>query len=379
MNSVYFVSDNIISPLGISTNENLISLEQKKSGLKQITNIDFLNQPICVSTLDNNLFDNVFSINNYFNKYTKFEKLCIASISKAIETIKFDYKNPDTIFVLSTTKGNVELLNKKNNPEIPRDRCYLWKTAQIIQEYFKFYNNPIIVSNACISGLVAINTAARFIQNGTYKHAVVCGADVLSEFIVSGFNSFFALSQTPCKPFDANRNGLNLGESATTIVLSSQYKSNIEYCNGAVSNDANHISGPSRTAEGLNIAIENASKNINLNENNCFISAHGTATPYNDEMEAIAFNRNKFNDMNIVGLKGYYGHTLGAAGVLETVISMHSLKNNILHTTLGFEKPGVTVPVNIVTNNKYVNLEYCLKVASGFGGCNAAIIFKKNE
>ena len=108
-----------------------------------------------------------------------------------------------------------------------------------------------------------------------------------------------------------------------------------------------------------------------------FISVHGTATPFNDEMEAIAINRMQFSEIPLVGLKGYFGHTLGAAGVIESIAAIHSMKSSKLHATVGFENSGVTVPVNVNLKTIEKEISSCLKVASGFGGCNAAAIFSK--
>jgi 3-oxoacyl-[acyl-carrier-protein] synthase I len=148
---------------------------------------------------------------------------------------------------------------------------------------------------------------------------------------------------------------------------------------GSVSNDANHISGPSRTGEELNIAITKAMKEAKLFSPNDidFISAHGTATIYNDEMEAKAITLANMQHIPTNSLKGYYGHTLGAAGVIEAIIAIHSLKEDIIIPTKGFENIGVTEPINICSNLQKTNLQNCLKTASGFGGCNAALIFGK--
>jgi 3-oxoacyl-[acyl-carrier-protein] synthase-1 len=152
----------------------------------------------------------------------------------------------------------------------------------------------------------------------------------------------------------------------------------IRILGSGLSNDANHISGPSRTGEELCSAINNA-----LNESRMtpaeidFISAHGTATIYNDEMEAKAFHLAGLGDVPLNSLKPYYGHTLGAAGVVETTIGIHSLLNNIMIPTPGYSKSGVSKPVNVPQRVESKTLKTFLKTASGFGGCNAAIVLQK--
>jgi len=182
----------------------------------------------------------------------------------------------------------------------------------------------------------------------------------------------------PCRPFDAARDGISLGEAAATVILSAEKSSDsIQLKGGAVTNDANHISGPSRTGHELALAILRALKQSNVEpEEIDFISAHGTATRYNDEMEAKAFHLAGLQEKPVNSLKGYYGHTLGAAGLLESIITIHSMKENILIPTLGFTSPGTELPVNIVKSFTSATLKRTLKTASGFGGCNAAIILE---
>ena len=195
-----------------------------------------------------------------------------------------------------------------------------------------------------------------------------------SDLIVSGFQSFMSLSPLPCKPFDEKRDGLSLGEAAATVVITNKSAQGLtEIVNGAINNDANHISGPSRTGEGLFAAISHTLGGEGVD----FISAHGTATPYNDNMEAIAISRAGLNQTPVNSLKGYFGHTLGAAGLLESIITIEAMKNNTIIKTMGFETNGVTEPINIADNTRHQTINSVLKLASGFGGCNAAVLLKK--
>lgn len=218
------------------------------------------------------------------------------------------------------------------------------------------------------------------IQSGRYETVVVSGADVISKFILSGFRSFNAISAQPCKPFDADRDGITLGEGAATIILSAKpkYAGEIQVMGGATRNDANHISAPSRTGEELAQAIGASLKEAGLSSTAIdFISAHGTATVYNDEMEAKAITLSGLQTTPVNSLKGFYGHTLGAAGLIESIISIQSLKENIIIPTPGFKHTGVPTPVNVCTQLISKPLKTCLKTASGFGGCNGAVIFNK--
>lgn len=374
MRAVFVASDNIFSPIGITTGENLAGLKDNRSGIKQHDDTSMSDHPFYGALFDK---EKIPSLNSGF---TKFEELLIASISNALQNSSVNPTDPKTILIISTTKGNIGLLETEiYNAEL-KNRIALHTSAKLVAAHFKFAHTPIVVSNACISGILAILTGMRMIQSGQYDHAVIAGADTISKFVLSGFQSFQAISEQPCKPFDAARNGINLGEGAATIIISSKndHSTGIKIGGGSVSNDANHISGPSRTGEELCMAIKKAMKEANVTEKDIdFISAHGTATVYNDEMEAKAITLANMQAVPVNSLKGFYGHTLGAAGIIESVVAIHSLKNNILFPTMGFNTMGVSMPLNISNKIKEAPLKNILKTASGFGGCNAAMVILK--
>ncbi|MCQ2147573.1 MAG: 3-oxoacyl-ACP synthase, partial [Bacteroidales bacterium] len=204
------------------------------------------------------------------------------------------------------------------------------------------------------------------------------GCDIQSKFIVSGFQSFKALSLSPCKPFDKDRDGLNLGEASAAMILSSApcFTRDLGWTlvSGSIRNDANHISGPSRTGEGSYRALIGASGGSDK-ENIAFVNVHGTSTPYNDEMESIALGRAGLNEYQINALKGNYGHTMGAAGIVESIISMKAVERGIVLPTKGFENMGVSVPVSVSSETRTTAKRSFVKLLSGFGGCNAAALF----
>jgi 3-oxoacyl-[acyl-carrier-protein] synthase-1 len=377
MREVFIVSDNVVSPLGNTSMENFSNLKNNISGIRLQRDPALSSQPVYASLVD----DEVLQVADTDNgSYTKFEKLLIASISGAIRSNSVKAGDEKTVLIISSTKGNISLVESEGDSKEIREKISFSHSARLIATHFGFVNKPVVVSHACISGLVAIITGMRLIQNGTYDTAVVAGADVITKFILSGFQSFQAVSTAPCKPFDEARNGITLGEGAATVVLSANKPAGgaIKLCGGAISNDANHISGPSRTGEELFLAIESALKESGISQQEIdFISAHGTATVYNDEMEAKAINLAGMQHVPVNSLKGYYGHTLGAAGLIETVMSLYSLKENVVLPTPGYSKPGTSKRIHIVTALKEGLLNTCLKTASGFGGCNAAIVLQK--
>jgi 3-oxoacyl-[acyl-carrier-protein] synthase-1 len=374
---VYIASDNIITSLGFNTVGNIENMLSGATGIRYWEDERLSPEPYWASRIDPDELTGRFSVFNDPEKFTQFEQMAICSIEDALSGTDIDIAGNRTLFILATTKGNINLLGKGQPSPFKHEQVYLWHTARRLQQYFNFSQKPYVVSNACISGLLALTMGARMVRNGRYDQVVVTGVDIVTEFVLSGFNSFRSLETGPCRPFDRDRQGLSLGEGAGTVILTSNPSAsgNIRAGYGVSSNDANHISGPSRTGEGLYIAIRNTMEKNGLPVD--YISAHGTATPYNDEMESIALTRAGLQDVPVNSFKGYWGHTLGAAGVVESVAAIYSLSNNRLIKTLGFETPGVTHPIHVISSNEEKEIRTCLKIASGFGGCNAALLFFK--
>ena len=339
------IGHNILSPLGKSTEANWQAVKAGLSGLRLYSDRFAPVEPFCAS-----LFDTP----------QEFIPLCIASAQAAIEQSGIDPKSKRVVFLLSTTKGeNLDLLSP----------------AGAIAAHFGNPNQPIVVSNACTSGVCAQITAMRLLQAGIYDTAVVTGCDIQTKFIISGFQSFKALSPEPCRPYDADRKGLNLGEAAATVIYSVTAAGKWRLIAGANHNDANHISGPSRTGEGAYRCLTDVMSGYSATDI-ALLSVHGTATLYNDEMEAIAIHRAGLDSTPICALKGYYGHTMGAAGIIETILGMKALEENLLPAAKGFAAQGTTYPVNISSSPRPIEGKRFIKMLSGFGGTNAAILLE---
>jgi len=376
MTPVYIAADNITSPIGFTTRENFDNLLKGKSGISVLNENNLLPKVISASLMNTDDLDSRFSKMAQAEKYTRFEKLAMLSLSDCMSGTGISLKDKKTLFILSTTKGSIDVLESRNN-HFENDRLYLWKSAQVISGFFGNTNTSQVVSCACVSGVTAINTATMLIRSGEYDNVVITGADIITRFVASGFSSFMALSDNPCMPFDKKRNGLNLGEAAGTIILTKNknsvtLKKTICIGKGFSANDASHISAPSRTGEGLYKVISKLKSDFSNSID--FISAHGTATIYNDEMEATAVTRAGMEDVPLNSFKGYWGHTLGAAGVIETIASAHSIIGNKLIKTAGFSEQGTTSAVSVINETRDKELRNCLKLASGFGGSNAGLI-----
>ncbi len=381
MNSqeVFIAATNVISPLGFSSSSVFQNLLNGESGIEPKLFPKIREEAFPISALSNDLLNETFGQLSDEKKVTRFEKAIILSISDALSKTDVNASSDETAFVFSTTKGNIDLMDGTDKSGVEKSRMELAQMAEFVVSFFGNRLVPVVVSNACISGIMALLVGKDLIQSGRYKNVVVAGADMISDFVLAGFHSFQALSDSPCKPYDATRNGLSLGEGAATFILTAEQSgsANVKVVSGAVSNDANHISGPSRTGEGLQIAVNKTLKSSKVDKPD-FISAHGTATPYNDEMESQAFDGCGLSDVPVHSLKGFFGHTLGAAGLIESAMAIESMRSSQLIKSLGFEQMGVSKPMNIIEKNEQVELNTCLKTASGFGGCNAAILFEKD-
>lgn len=310
---------------------------------------------------------------------TRLENMLAHCYERSAHKLRFNpFQDEQGLVIICTTKGNIDKVGKEGDPRVPLPRL-----ARFMRQVFDLANEPMIISNACISGVLGIITAARLIRDGRYDHVMVLGGDVVSDFTLSGFSALHALTDGTCRPYDKERSGINLGEAASGIVLSkdsSLFKDSLaEYISGASANDANHISGPSRTGEGLYRSVLRTLDAAEVGaETVGHLSAHGTGTVFNDEMESIAFERSGLSDVPVNSMKGYFGHTLGAAGVIETVLGLEGMKRKQLATSLGFHEAGVSRPMNIITAPTEPSSDLFLKSASGFGGCNAAALFRVN-
>jgi len=371
---IELLSDNIVSPLGFTTEETWNQVHCGNSALQVYDTLFDLPDRYCVSKMDDAMLAEAFAkLSPMPDDYTKLEQMAILSINEALTRTTVDPGSERVLFILSTTKGNVELLD--NEDAMKDGKAFLWYSARQITQFFLNPVEPIVVSNACISGVAAQITAQRYIESGVYDYVIVIGVDVLSAFVLSGFQSFKALSPEPCRPFDADRTGLNLGEAAATMIFGkAPERVDVPHllC-GFMANDANHISGPSREASGQTEAIRKVLQYVDKKDI-AFICAHGTATRYNDDMESVALQRSGLSDCPVYSLKSYFGHTLGAAGILETILAFKALKQQEIPATLNCDNPGTAQPVNVSNAVQQVHGKAFLKLMSGFGGSNAAII-----
>lgn len=366
------VSTNIVSPLGMSSQENWRAVMQGWSALRRLENYKGIPLPFVASVFTPEQVEDLA-----IEGFTRFESLAIRSVTEALTHTDLDVHGERTIFILSTTKADVEELGFAAE----RDGDYHSPalSAQRIAEYVGIGGGAIVCCNACISGVSAQILADRLISAGHYDNAVVCGADLVSSFTASGFLSFKSLSNEACRPFDADRQGLNLGEAAATIVFTradSLREGDWLFERGEMDNDAFHLSTPAPSGEGARKVLEAVMKGRDASEL-AFVSAHGTATMFNDQMESVAIEKAGLSAVPLTALKGWFGHTLGASGVLEVILGMMAVSESVVLPLRGFREIGVSGKVNVSSELRATDKNSFLKMISGFGGCNAAALYRR--
>ena len=288
--------------------------------------------------------------------------------------------------VLSTTKADITALERAfhQQPCSVTAQRHLFP-ALLAADLAATHNiaGPVqCVSIACISGLLAIQQGALLIQEDKADLVFVVGVDLLSDFVLSGFTTLKSMEQAGCRPFDANRKGLSLGEGSGAVALMRREalaSSALVVAGWGSSNDANHLTGPSRDGSGLALAMKRALKKAGVTPNAIdFVHAHGTGTSYNDAMEGMAL-RSVFGAHvpQFCSSKGLFGHTLGAAGVLETLVCHTAARHQVLPGTPGLQIPDPSVPDSLLrTPRPAASLRCLMKMNAGFGGTNAALIME---
>lgn len=290
---------------------------------------------------------------------------------------------PNTLLILATTTGEIDLLeqaieNQTGKSDFSLLQNLLDKVARQCGTKKK-----LLLSSACASSTAAIAHAAALIQSQREERVLIVACDAVSEFVFSGFSALRALAVEPAKPFDEHRDGLLLGEAAGTLLLMSEFCAQREkrpslgtITGWGLSNDANHMTGPSRTGHGLQQAIHHAYRIAQAEPTATnFICAHGTGTVYNDTMEMHAFHAIYNAPKPLYSIKGGTGHTMGAAGLVETLTVLRALREKQIPPTIGLQQvdPLAAGWVN-TQSTPILPGTNALTTNSGFGGINAALL-----
>jgi len=263
-----------------------------------------------------------------------------------------------------------------------------YEAASLVAQHFGLKDPGITINAACASSTIALSTAASRIASGSHDSIIIWAAEILSEFVFAGFASLQALTPDICRPFDENRNGLALGEGAAALLLMSaqqaikEGRKPLAIIKGwGVANDAVHLTAPAQDGRGLIKACHRALNRAGLEAKKITaINAHGTGTIHNDNMEIAAF-KELFGQYKVPfhSVKGALGHTLGAAGAIETVIAIESLQKQLLPPTIGLKEPNKESADLVSSEIQKFSDGHLLLTNSGFGGVNAALILTQSQ
>ncbi len=240
-----------------------------------------------------------------------------------------------------------------------------------------------LVSAACASSAVALARGQTMIEEGKSETVLVVGCDGVSEFIFAGFSALMALSPQPARPYDQGRDGLTLGEAAVAVVLMDEERARREQhsilatvAGCGIASDANHMTGPCRRGDGLAKAMVRALQEAEVDPADiAFVCGHGTGTVYNDAMELQAFKQVFGSLPPLFSVKGGTGHTLGAAGLLEAVVTARALRQQTVPVSVGTVQPMAEAEGKVCLRPLgLTDARFALSTNSGFGGVNSALV-----
>ena len=376
MSDVYITDCDCITALGADSKELYHNLAKGQCGFKPITRFPTDNYV-------NNIGGAIKALDD-ISHGRRFDFLLDMLLDGAV-----DIPN-DCVLLSATTKGNIESLEAevRNCPADAPAVEPVGRAAEAIAKKVNLAHGGYNISTACASSSMAVLIGAEMISNGRTDAVLVCGADILSEFVFSGFSALKAMSTTTARPFDVNRDGLILGEAAAYMLLMSASRARKEgrktlgiITGWGAACDATHITAPARDACGLKEAVVRASAVANVRcEDIAAINTHGTGTAYNDAMEMTAFAHIFGNSVPpMFSIKGAIGHCLGPGGLVEIIVGLRSLDEQRVPGTVGLVTPEKQLGDCLCGASREIRGDSMLKTNSGFGGINVALVLQKGD
>jgi 3-oxoacyl-(acyl-carrier-protein) synthase len=325
---------------------------------------------------------------NFIDPENKFQVIAETALDMAIKDASL-HGCQNIGLSIGTVLGNVLYKEKRliGDTEDGKIRESLSFPSAYLSDAFNLNGTCTTISTACASGTDAIGIAARKIMSGETDIVLAGGVDVISDFALLGFHALQALTEEKVRPFDKNRTGLALGEGAAFVVLESErhaIKRGVKiygrvrgYASRA---DANHLTGPHREGRGLADAIHQAILEADIKPYDVnYINAHGTGTVYNDLMETKAIKRvfgKTAYEIPVSSIKSMLGHSFGAAGAIEAICCLLSIKNKRIPPTINYEERDPECDFDYVPNaSRHHDVRIAMSLSAGFGGQNSVIVF----
>ena len=393
--NIAITGESIISAIGLDKSAVLQSLREQRTGIGKMAYLHSTHKelPVGEVKLTNDEIKRSLEIDKD-RTVSRAALLGIKAVKQALVDAKLECRHADNhalriVLVSGTTVGGMDITENyfrlSDDWEMPAD-CLKYhdcgSSTQQIVDYFGIFNEFTTISTACSSAANAIILGANLIKNGQADIVVAGGTEALSRFHLNGFNSLMILDKELCKPFDADRAGLNLGEGAAYVVLEAE---EIAKLRGVVPHaylrgygnacDAFHQTASSENGEGAYLAMTEALSMAHLEPNEIqYINAHGTGTVNNDASESAALLRVFGKDLPYVSsTKGFTGHTTSASGCIEAVICLLSMRNHFVPANLGWQHQmvnGITPTLGV----KDCELHNILCNSFGFGGNDSSLI-----
>ncbi len=390
----------IISALGTGKAPHISAFRQSRSGIHKATHLRSVHTPdFVLGEIDSSNDDLATSMGlpTGDNGYTRTTLLTLAAMKDLLGSIDISLlPNEPFALINANTVGGMNKVediymdliapvsDKKNIKYINTLDCA--DTTEKVAAHFELKPFMATISTACSSSASSFILGARMIKQGIVKRAICGGGDALSRFTLNGFNTLKNVSKNPCRPFDQNRGGLNLGEAAGFCLLESESAAKerganiIAVLSGyANTNDAYHPTAPSPNGDGAYNTMLQALQMAALQPGDIgYINAHGTATENNDLAEGRAIQKLfGTNAPPFSSTKPFTGHTLAAAGVLEAIFSIWAMQEQLVIPNLNFETRMDELEIQPATQVNDVSLSHVLSNSFGFGGSNVSLVFSK--
>ena len=399
MESIYITGAGVVSAIGIGKSETLVSLRKEESGIRQMRYLPSIHRdlPVGEVQLSNEEMMQMLGVSqNLF--LTRTALIGRMALREALEQagLAGDKLN-EVPFISATTVGGMDRRELYYGKEREFNSGYAYALlsthncadcTEMIADYFGKFAFLSTVSTACSSATNAIITGANMLRCGMAEMVVVGGAECLTMFHLNGFNTLMILDHQPCRPFDRDRAGLNLGEGAGYLVLetaASVKKRGVQplcqlsgYGNAC---DAFHQTASSPDGEGAVLAMQEALALAGLQPSDIqYINAHGTGTPNNDESESHAIRR-VFGDHlpPISSTKSFTGHTTSASGSIEAVLCILAIQNQFLPVNIHWQTPMENGIIPVTDPHPQTEIKHVLSNAFGFGGNDSSLILSKYD
>lgn len=393
MKPLYISHYTAVNALGYGNQQILDALKQSRSGLVPC---DFkgtqLNTHIgIVDKVDD------YALQNDFEKFDcRNNRLAYAALiqddfaQKVADKIKYYGAHRVAVIVGTSTSGIEELETSYRHRDavtgtLPTTRqsrhtYNLYSVSDYVSDFFGVTGPCYTISTACSSSAKVFASAARLIESGICDAAVVGGVDSLCLNTLHGFDSLQILSEVPCRPFALNRSGISIGEGGGFVLIEKQPDSEtrILFKGYGESTDAYHMSTPPPDGSGAIQAMQQALNYSGLKRNDIdYINLHGTGSQVNDQSESNAIFSVFKESIAATATKGFTGHTLGAAGITEAIISFLSLEHQFIPATINTEEVDSNVDIDIQLLKSDISLGFVMSNSFGFGGNNCSLVFGK--